>query len=103
MRMRSAASRRSAVMQLSSQEVFWVPESKCVDLPGKPLRVWTLAAHSDPNTKPVLPIIPQHGFNAFLEDERHDWTYHMLGGEPWLKYNSRMRDHSVWILCEFKP
>lgn len=64
----------------------------------RPDRVWTLPGYRDSATPPVLPIVPLHGRNAFLEDVGHDWT--------WLK-GARMRysgagceSGGVWLLLE---
>lgn len=84
-----------------SQAVYWVPESRRVELPGKErtaanTRIWTLYMHSDSNVTPELPYTPQHHVNAFLEDYVHDWN-HQNGT---LRYGSRASEGKVWILVE---
>jgi hypothetical protein len=57
----------------------------------KPLRVWLILSHK----KPTLPFIPQHKWNAFLEDEWHDWFYR----------NGQLKLHpkgAKWVLLEFE-
>ena len=96
---------RSAKPEILEQRVYWVPASgeALLDREDKPLRVWTVAGAWDPKKKPKLPIVLQHGRTAFLEDEIHDWKWHQGVGSFWIRYRSRLRDHSAWILCEFEP
>ena len=67
-------SKRSVVRQ----EVHWVSESRTLDLPVKPYRVWTLFSETDsglsddPTETPSLPISPKHNNNCFMEDHIHD-------------------------------
>lgn len=83
------------------QEIVWIPESRWVEraepvLTGLNARIWTLYTHLDLASPPQLPIVPRHGFNAFLEDYIHDWN-HTSGR---LRYYSRGIDSRVWILIE---
>ena len=81
------------------QEIHWVPTSRLVPIEGKPKRVWTLVdGIGEPSFKHRLPFVPQHGHNAFLEDQNHDWI--VRDGK--LRYFSRVAEHTVWILVEFE-
>lgn len=83
------------------QEVLWVPGSPSwTPLEGeRPFRLWTLYQCTDPQVHPVLPFVPQHNVNAFLEDHMHDWILHR--GK--LKYFSRVvgPGEGVWLLLEY--
>lgn len=69
-----------------------------VPLTRAPSRVWTLVVKG--GETPKLPIEPQHGRNAFLEDVSHDWTFRR--GQ--FQYNSRIGyGPSCWVLLEFAP
>lgn len=64
---------------------------------GQPKRVWTLFRECDEASKPVLPIVPIHRANAFLEDYVHDWNIH----NGMFQYGSRVTDEPVWVLLEY--
>jgi hypothetical protein len=83
------------------QEVHWVPESRVVSVPERPHRVWTLFKEKDAGSRPELPIAPVTRVNAWPEDYVHDWNHYVRNGAGFLRYASRVEDHSVWILCEF--
>jgi len=76
------------------QEIHWVPENKRVELDREPRRVWTWILPE----KPELPVVPGHLVNCFMEDRIHDWKWH----KGVLRYFSRVRDHSVYIICEYE-
>lgn len=76
------------------QEVHWVPESRVVPVPERSHRVWTLFKEKDAESRPELPITPMTRVNAWPED-------YVRNGAGFLRYASRVEDHSVWILCEF--
>ncbi len=63
----------------------------------KPRRIWTLLRETSKAKPPSLPIVPEHGVNAFMEDEIHDWRWQ--GGK--LRFYSRVADRSVWLLLEY--
>jgi hypothetical protein len=81
---------------LPRQEVYWIPESRLVQIPERPTRIWTLQSY-DPAVRPELPWVPMLHANAFPEDLIHDWTW----DHGVLRYASRAMDHSVWILAEY--
>jgi hypothetical protein len=77
------------------QSVAWVPACRYVDLERvlPPwTRIWTLYSKETP----VLPIVPVHFDNAFLEDKIHDWDQR----GTILVYGSRVSNGEVWILIE---
>lgn len=64
----------------------------------EPKRLWTLIRESQGAT-PVLPYVPVHNQNAFLEDKIHDWNF--ANGK--LRYYSRVVNahEGVWLLLEY--
>ena len=74
-----------------------VPNALPIPLKEKPSRVWTLPTQCDEAARPTLPYTPMHGYNAFLEDEMHDWTWR--GGV--FRYRSRVAGSPVWVLLEY--
>lgn len=70
---------------------------KVADLASRPTRIWTLVREQDRRRPPALPIAPEHGVNAFMEDEIHDWSW--KAGK--LRFFSRVADRSVWLLLEY--
>lgn len=62
----------------------------------RPSRIWTLKSF-DQEKPPELPIIPQHNYNAFLEDHSHDWS--VRRGK--LEYFSRVSNGGGWLLLEW--
>jgi len=90
------------------QKLLWVPIGIDTGAPAlqcapiayrgkKPDRVWTLIYERDEAKKPVLPFMPSHNSNAFLEDRMHDWD--IYNGKFY--YTSHATDGGVWILFEF--
>lgn len=108
--------RRKQVVYTRQEVVFlkdWIPagqpgagcvnKAKRVPIAERPGRVWTLYRESDENKPPVLPIIPVHNVNAFLEDYVHDWNeVRGKDGKLMLDYSSRVIDRPVWILLEYE-
>lgn len=70
---------------------------KEASLAVKPRLIWTLLRGTDKAKPPSLPITPEHGVNAFMEDEIHDWRWQ--GGK--LRFYSRVVGRSVWLLLEY--
>lgn len=84
--------------KIARREVHWVNEERCAStVREKPYRVWTLWAETDPAERPVIPENLVHGDYASLEDEGHDWQF-FLGK---YRHASRVRDRSVWVVCEY--
>lgn len=80
-----------------------VPKARRVPISERPGRIWTLFYEQDENKRPVLPIIPVHNRNAFLEDYVHDWNdVKGKDGQLMLDYSSRVIDRPVWILLEYE-
>jgi hypothetical protein len=69
-----------------------------VPLDRKPKRVWTLYQAHGEDDLPELPMRPQHGFNAFLEDFVHDWNWR----NGMFRYYSRVSQGEQWLLLEFE-
>ncbi len=59
-------------------------------------RVWTLYHYTDAAKPPVLPFLPVHHHNAFLEDYVHDWNIR----NGMFRYGSRVTTKPVWVLLE---
>ncbi len=86
------------------QELIWMPKGIDVGAPclrcrldyngERPKRLWTILGQE----KPILPMIPSHGVNAFLEDYIHDWD--IVNGK--LQYYSRISEGECWLLLEFE-
>lgn len=78
---------------MSTQEkLAYLPYQKKMDCANKPDRVWVVPA------EPVLPLDLQHGINAFLEDEVHDWKW----ADGWLRYFGRGHDQACWLILEYE-
>jgi hypothetical protein len=71
---------------------------KPVTLASEPSQVWTLWGMTEHTHKPELPFTPVFRTNAFPEDAIHDWNFR--GGM--FRYYTRVMNHSVWVLVEYK-
>lgn len=83
------------------QELVFIPKNQRkfpwqTDKP-KPSKVWTLLVEN-----PILPIIPKHFENAFLESSLHDWSIlSNTAKELFFHYYSRVTEGDVWLLLEW--
>lgn len=91
------------------QRLIWLPEAEdtgkiakqvpLVDYDGDmPKRLWSLYLETDKTKPPLLPFVPRHHVNAFLEDHIHDWD--IENGK--LRYYSRATEGNIWALLEFE-
>lgn len=90
------------------QELLWIPEGvdtgafaklcRVAYTGPKPARVWTLLNECAQLIPPIMPFVPKHHHNAFLEDYMHDWDIR----QGMFHYHGVARDGNNWILLEFE-
>lgn len=84
--------------KIARRELHWVNEERFAPtVREKPFRVWTLWTETASEEEPALDEHLVHGRYMSVEDEGHDWQI-FLGK---YRHASRVRDRSVWIVCEY--
>lgn len=110
-------SRTEQQQEVPRQELIWLepgvktkapakqvpPVKVSFGLKDRPLRLWTLFRYRNKDKVPVLPFVPIHFKNAFLESFTHDWNVRERPEGNELRYFSRLTEGGVWVLLEWSP